>query len=647
MSNKFLDYQGLETVVTNIKDKTIPITQKGVVNYTTSLTYTNIIESDIPTGTLVETLTSVPTNNEISSNEKNGIHNPEYILINENGNNYYYMLSEQIPDSNNLQEGEIVLSIKKGYETLFFKNDNNDIVSIKSIDKMKNEIENIVNRLMTDTELKFYCIEPVTIKVIQINGNSYVREYPSNTLVDIFLNSEDNFELVTTSDYSILNLSAWPGALNTYYSWLEGVQTFNGILFDMNTEEMYTKWSQGNQLDYHVQKAQYKDCVFWSDLPYISDVTKRTNYTLLSSSEAPLCYSTIPENTFKAFYLARGINNDPNWSNPLYLDSFSKANWATQAWSYYGGRNIGIAMDDTAIPIKLPKDCRGLCFASNTIQNIGTLDAINVTNFGYRTNSWACAFAGCYSLEQIYIINLNTHINFAWSPIIPFCIQSIIDNAINTSNLNIHVSSWTYNRLPQSTFDSAKSKKITIIEGSPVEAYFPLYSDDKRLQMLQLNGDGNSYLSNDGTYKTLSEYVTNNTLETKVNEAIAALVNNAPETLDTLGEIATALKENDDVVSVLNAAIGNKSDVGHIHDDRYILKDEIEQLIKQGIEDYFNENPDEPEEPTGSIGSITEDNSIVIDETQLENGTYTLKYIDSNENIIDNFNEITSFEINK
>lgn len=57
--------------------------------------------------------------------------------------------------------------------------------------------------------------------------------------------------------------------------------------------------------------------------------------------------------------------------------------------------------------------------------------------------------------------------------------------------------------------------------------------------------------------------------------------------------------------------------------------------------------PDEPVEPTGDIGSITEDNSIVVDETQLENGTYTLRYIDENENIIDNFNEITSFEINK
>jgi hypothetical protein len=58
------------------------------------------------------------------------------------------------------------------------------------------------------------------------------------------------------------------------------------------------------------------------------------------------------------------------------------------------------------------------------------------------------------------------------------------------------------------------------------------------------------------------------------------------------------------------------------------------------------EPPVEPEEPTVEIGTITDDNSIVIDETLLENGTYTLKYIDSNESVIDNFNEIVTFEIN-
>ena len=69
----------------------------------------------------------------------------------------------------------------------------------------------------------------------------------------------------------------------------------------MNAEDMYTKWNQGNQGAYQVQYAQYVNCIFWSDNPYISELSKRTNYTLYYSSQLPLCYSTIPDNTFKHF----------------------------------------------------------------------------------------------------------------------------------------------------------------------------------------------------------------------------------------------------------------------------------------------------------------------------------------------------------
>ena len=40
---------------------------------------------------------------------------------------------------------------------------------------------------------------------------------------------------------------------------------------------------------------------------------------------------------------------------------------------------------------------------------------------------------------------------------------------------------------------------------------------------------------------------------------VAALVNSAPETLDTLGELATAFKENEDVVAALDQAITTKA----------------------------------------------------------------------------------------
>ena len=56
------------------------------------------------------------------------------------------------------------------------------------------------------------------------------------------------------------------------------------------------------------------------------------------------------------------------------------------------------------------------------------------------------------------------------------------------------------------------------------------------------------------------DILTFNDKEIATKEDIANLVNAAPETLDTLGEVAQALKENDTVVEALNASIGNKVD---------------------------------------------------------------------------------------
>jgi hypothetical protein len=53
-----------------------------------------------------------------------------------------------------------------------------------------------------------------------------------------------------------------------------------------------------------------------------------------------------------------------------------------------------------------------------------------------------------------------------------------------------------------------------------------------------------------------SEYATTGYVDNKV----AALVNGAPETLDTLDEIAAALKDNADIVDVLNNSISKKQD---------------------------------------------------------------------------------------
>lgn len=402
---------------------------------------------------------------------------------------------------------------------------------IEAIDETKADkdyVEMLYKKLNSDTLLGFYCVEDVTIVV---NGISTV--YPANSNIEIKLANDDVFEIIPTSDNSIYALTAFPGALGIFYPWLEGVMQFSNILFDMNDVDMYSKWSQGNQGSYHVQFAQYTNCIFWSDNPYVSEVSKRTNYTLYYTSQLPLCYSTIPENTFKSFYLAFNATIDPNWGNQVYRDSFAAATWATQVFSYYGARTIGIfGHDNPGFNITLPKDCRGLMFESTAIENAGTFDAINTTNFGAKSGSWREAFGYCSSLRNLYIKNLKVNLNISWSPINYESIAFIIENAANENAITISVSPYTYNLLDTSDFELAANKNITIALISTN------YVEDKRLSAISTKAD-KSY----------------------VDERVAALVGSAPETLDTLEELATAFNENKEVVDALDSAITTKKNV--------------------------------------------------------------------------------------
>lgn len=383
-------------------------------------------------------------------------------------------------------------------------------------------VENLYKKLNSNTVLGFYCIEDVTIVT-----NGIPKVYSANSNVEVAFVEDDTFEIIPTSDNSILSLTAFPGALGTFYSWLEGVRQFSNILFDMNDVDFYSKWSQGNQGAYQVQYAQYTNCIFWSDNSYVSDVSKRTNYTLYYTSQLPLCYSTIPDNTFKSFYLAFNVNSDPNWGNPAYRDSFAKATWATQVFSYYGARTIGIfGHDDPDFNIVLPKDCRGLMCEATAIENAGTFDAINVTNFGAKSGSWRDAFRMCSSLRNLYIKNLNVNLNVSWSPINYDSISYIISAAANTKKITISVSPYTYNLLGPEDFELATSKNIVI------ELLTTNYVEDKRLSAIA-NKTDKSYVDNQitGLIKSIptkvsqlendNEYITETELNDIVDETIS------------------------------------------------------------------------------------------------------------------------------
>lgn len=64
----------------------------------------------------------------------------------------------------------------------------------------------------------------------------------------------------------------------------------------------------------------------------------------------------------------------------------------------------------------------------------------------------------------------------------------------------------------------------------------------------------------DSYYNKIEVDAFHGTLEDYVDNQVAALVNAAPETLDTLGELATAIEEHQDVTDALDAAITNKAD---------------------------------------------------------------------------------------
>lgn len=317
-------------------------------------------------------------------------------------------------------------------------------------------------------EVKFFCIEPVVVKVGDIEYNCNANE-----IATVFVGDEE-FEIIPTSDKSIKSLLNYPIPL-TWFDWLEGVDVFENIIFDMNTLEMSQKWTQYYQGEYHVQKAQYSNCIFWNDKPYThSPFEERTNYTLYYTSQLPLCYATNPANTYKPFYFAYGVQNDPNWRNPDYINSFaSLTSGAPQTFSYYGAKAIGIFNYDVDI-IKLCKDCRGLMYDSSTIEHAGIFDATNTTNFGAKKGSWQDAFGKCYSLTDLFIKNLKASINVSWSPINNRSIEYIVNNAINTSKITISLSPYTWYRLTDAIREAAASKNITL------ELITTNYVDDSR-----------------------------------------------------------------------------------------------------------------------------------------------------------------------
>lgn len=76
-------------------------------------------------------------------------------------------------------------------------------------------------------------------------------------------------------------------------------------------------------------------------------------------------------------------------------------------------------------------------------------------------------------------------------------------------------------------------------------------------------------------------YYTETETDSAISNAIAALINTAPSTLDTLSELSNSLADDPNFATTMTTALASKSDTSHTHDDRYYTESEVSSLLAE------------------------------------------------------------------
>lgn len=165
---------------------------------TSNVSYVHILKSDIPDGTTVTRVESVPSNPTTSS--------PLYIQLT-TGNRWYYKLSGKSPAVSSLQYGEIAVSYADGFERLFIKNSNNEIIEFEPVNRRVNVVSNAT---FTNGFLELEGSEPECIWKIPYSDITdagigifgavvFLRENESGKqlIPDVFFNDNENAVVIT------------------------------------------------------------------------------------------------------------------------------------------------------------------------------------------------------------------------------------------------------------------------------------------------------------------------------------------------------------------------------------------------------------------------------------------------------------------
>lgn len=137
-------------------------------------------------------------------------------------------------------------------------------------------------------------------------------------------------------------------------------------------------------------------------------------------------------------------------------------------------------------------------------------------------------------------------------------------NQLNISNLIIPATSRS-GRIQQ--YSGVSSVGGSTSAGTVIDLSQYLKVDATAVNSQKLNGQTSDYYLNYNnlTYKPAIPSVAGLASESYVNNKVAALVNSAPSTLDTLNELAAALGNDPNFATSITTLIAGKSAVGHKH----------------------------------------------------------------------------------
>lgn len=161
------------------------------------------------------------------------------------------------------------------------------------------------------------------------------------------------------------------------------------------------------------------------------------------------------------------------------------------------------------------------------------------------------------------------------------------------------------------------------LEGNnQVSVFYSSFVDASKIQftIYQVNSD-RSVTSSRGNYKPSNDA----DVATKdyVATMISNLINSAPETLDTLGELAIAIQNNEELVEMLNEAIGNKADKSYVNEKLESFNDIVVATDDDNI--ITEEIPEDANEDYGSkwieIEILPE--TVFTDNEEVQDNVYT------------------------